>query len=112
MFEARNSQIKITRGDSASLKVMLKMSNGDPYEMASGDTLTLTVRRRPGDTKLAEITSSTDTLAIAPADTKDLEAGLYCFDIQLTTSGGDIFTVVGMNTGTLTNFTVLPEITE
>ena len=52
MFEARNGQIKITRGDSAALKVALRMVNGDAYEMQSGDALTLTVRRRPGDTKL------------------------------------------------------------
>ena len=112
MFEARNGQIKITRGDSAALKVALRMVNGEAYEMQSGDALTLTVRRRPGDTKLVEITSDTDTLTFAPTDTKDLEAGAYCFDIQLTTADGDIFTVVGMNTGTLTNMTVLPEITE
>ena len=112
MFECRNGQIKITQGDTASLKVSLKMSNGEPYEMQAGDSLTLTVRRRPGETKLVEITSETDTLEFAPADTKSLEAGAYCFDIQLSTADGDIFTVVGMNTGTLTNMTVLPEITE
>lgn len=112
MFEAKNGQIKITRGDSASLRVTLRMTTGEAYEMQDGDRLTLTVRRAPGDTKLVEIISDTNTLTFRPADTKDLEAGAYCFDIQLTTSGGDIFTVVGMNTGILTNMTVLPEITE
>lgn len=113
MFEASsNGQIKITKGDSAALKVNLQMANGEAYEMSSGDALTLTVKRRPGDTKLVEIVSDTNVLSFAPEDTKNLDAGVYCFDIQLATNDGDIFTVVGLGTGMLTNMTVLPEITE
>ncbi len=112
MFECRNGQIKITRGDTAALKVALKMANGDAYQMQTGDTLTLTLRRQPHDAVLFEKVSSTDVIAIDPADTKDLDAGFYCFDIQLTTAGGDIFTVVGLTSSTVGNFQIYPEITE
>lgn len=112
MFEAKNGRIKITKGDSASLLVNLKMASGEAYQMQAGDMLTLTVRRMPGDEKLIEIVSDSEILTFIPSYTKDLEPGAYCFDIQLTTANGDIFTVVGMTSSTLTNMTVLPEITE
>lgn len=112
MFEVDNDQIKITRGDSAALKVGLTMKSGVAYQMQEGDALVLTVRRAPGANKLVELATDTDTITFVPTDTKDLDAGEYCFDIQLTTAGGDVFTVVGMKTGTLTNFTVLPDVSD
>lgn len=111
MFEAKNGQIKITKGDSGSLRVCLEMTNGETYEMNSGDTLTLTVKRKPGAEKLVEIVSTNNILKFNPSDTKDLDIGAYCFDIELKTSD-DVFTVVGPDEDLLTNMTVLPEITE
>lgn len=111
MFEAKNGRIKITKGDSGSLRVCLETANGNTYEMKDGDTLTLTVKRKPGAEKLLEIVSTNNILKFNPSDTKNLDIGVYCFDIELKTSD-DVFTVVGPDEDLLTNMTVLPEITE
>lgn len=70
MFECSNGKIKITRGDSAALKVLLTMGNGETYAMDSGDVLTLTVKKRPEDGVMMKVTSDTEVIKLTPADTK------------------------------------------
>lgn len=112
MFEINNGNIKITKGDSAALKVLLTTGNGEAYTMDSGDVLTLTVKKKPENGVMMKVTSDTEVIKLTPADTKALEVGNCCFDIELKTKSGDVFTVVGLKERFATNMTVLPKITE
>lgn len=112
MFDVANGVIRITKGDTAVLQVDLKYPDGSEYEMQSGDTLTLTVRRRPNFPILLEKISTTNIISLEPEQTKNLEVGTCCFDIQLTTADGSIYTVVGLTDKYSTNMVVYAEITE
>ena len=112
MFEVKNGIIKITRGDSASLKVDLKKSDGSEYVMQSGDTLTMTVRKIIGASVLMQVVSTTNTIYISPADSKKLAVGSCVYDIELKTASGDVFTVVGLGENVTKNMIVCAEVTE
>ena len=103
MFFLNGTNIKLTRGDSATLSVAL-----DGYTMQDGDSLTLSCKVDPSkDDYLFQLTAdSTQTFAFAPETTAGLDFGAYRYDIQLTTSGGEFYTVIPGS-----SFTVMEEIT-
>ncbi|MEE0325572.1 MAG: hypothetical protein UDP13_02105 [Butyricicoccus sp.] len=115
MLMIRNGKIMLTRGDSAYITVTLKSQDGAAYTMQAGDKLTLTVRQLADDTSAVLLQTESDSaqLHLLPAQTKQLSAGKYSYDIQLSTASGDVYTVVGAaDTNTsLSNFTILPEVT-
>lgn len=115
MLMIKNGKIMLTRGDSAYITVTLKAQDGAAYTMQAGDKLTLTVRKQAIDTSsvLLQSVSDTDTIKLAPEQTKTLASGSYSYDIQLTTIAGDVFTVAGATStnNNLSNFVVLPEVT-
>ena len=115
MLMIKNGNIMLTRGDSAYITVTLKAQDGAAYTMQAGDKLTLTVRKQAIDTSsvLLQSVSDTDTIKLAPEQTKTLASGSYSYDIQLTTVAGDVFTVAGATStnNNLSNFVVLPEVT-
>lgn len=112
MFEIKDGVIKITRGDSASLTVGLKKKDGSDYVMKSGDTLTMTVRKVIGASVLMQIVSETNTIYIAPSDSKKLAVGSCVYDIELKTASGDVFTVIGLGENVTKNMVVCAEVTE
>lgn len=112
MFEIKNKVIKMTRGDSASLKVNLKKRDGSEYVMQEGDRLTLTVRKVIGSSILMQIVSENNILYISPSDSKKLSVGSCVYDIELKTQSQDVFTVVAPNDSVTKNMIVCPEVTE
>lgn len=115
MLVIKNGKILLTKGDSAYINVDLTSATGEVYEMQTGDTLTLTVRQLADDTSAVLLQAESDNtqLHLTPEQTKQLSAGKYSYDIQLSTASGDVYTVVGAaDTGTsLNNFMILPEVT-
>ena len=88
-------EIALTRGDTARFTVTVVNDAGDEYIPGSGDTLTMTVRRTAADNiVLQKIISAADSFHIRPEDTSGLAFGDYVYDVQLTTAGGDVYTVV------------------
>ena len=112
MFQFKNNMIKMTRGDSGSLKVDLKSSSNVPYTMRDGDTLTLTVKKSVKSEVLMQIISTTNTIYISPTDSKKLVVGNCVFDIELRTASGDVFTIIGLDDSGDKNMTVYAEVTE
>lgn len=103
-----NGSVSLTRGDTAYLTVpMVFEDSGEPYEMGTADTLTLSVKKTVKDTEFAfrKIVVGDNTFHIKPEDTADLPFGKYKYDIQLDTENGDVFTVTDIST-----FEVLPEV--
>lgn len=94
--------ITLTRGDTASITVNLTDSTGAEYEMQSGDTLVLSLKKHVADTDVAfQKTSTTNTFNIIPEDTKELEFIDYVYDIALITVSGEVYTVVPKDTFTI-----------
>lgn len=112
MFSIKDNVIKITRGDSASLKVDMIQSDGTNYVMSEGDTLTMTVRKVIGSSILMQIVSETDTIYISPSDSKKLIVGSCVYDIELKTASQDIFTIIGLDENVTKNMIVCAEVTE
>lgn len=102
---SKNGEIKLTRGDTAYLSVLVKIKDGEPYSVESNDVLTLTVKRDYSDEEALiekKITGDT-TFHIKPEDTKGLEFGIYVYDVQITTADGDNFTFIADKKFKVTN---------
>ncbi len=119
MFYIEDDKVYLTKGDSAAL-TMTVYSGNTAYTLQSGDLLTMSVRKQPTDQSplLLSVTSTSGRLVISHEDSKSIPAGKYSADVQLTTSGGERYTIwpelpVGKrhkakNYG---NFIIMPEVT-
>lgn len=109
LYVQEDGSIKLTRGDTARLTVSITNDlTKDEYQIADTDVLTLSIKKSIRDTTTAVQKSVTGsgTFYIEPVDTKDLEFGKYKYDVQLTTSGGEIYTVISPN-----DFEIMQEVT-
>lgn len=101
--------IKLTRGDTARFSIVILNEISDSaYSISDNDQLTLTVKKKVKDEDVLmqkTITGST-LFHINPEDTSSLSFGKYVYDVQLTTSDGDVYTIVGPTT-----FELLAEVT-
>lgn len=85
--------LQIAQGASVEVRLNL-VNNAGVRPDLTGASLALTVKKKPSDgsatfTKSGSITSTAITFTIAPADTKQLSAGLYCYDVWLTDGSGN-----------------------
>lgn len=96
MLRITNEAVILTRGDSADLEVNIYDINGSKYELQTGDVLVFTMKINcMSDVILIQKDISSDsTIHLAPEDTNLLSYGDYVFDVQLTTAGGDVYTVI------------------
>lgn len=101
LYVNEKGEIKLTRGDTAKLNVdVVYGSNdgsiGDPYEMTANDTLTLTVKRSTRDEEyiFQKVNKGSTRFQINPSDTTGKAFGKYKYDVQLTTSAGEVYTII------------------
>ena len=107
MFNIDNSNVKITRGDTGIIAIVLQNKDGSAYEMQPNDVLLMTVKRNALTKEvLIQKQFADGQVKIEPADTDELSYGTYYYDVQLTTAAGDVFTVI-----TPHKFEVMPEVT-
>ncbi len=94
------NSISMIRGDSESIIVSCKDSNGDPVPFEPGDTVYFTVKETVNtDVKLlqkqvTEFENGKAIIEILPEDTKHLRFQSYVYDIQLTKAGGVVTTII------------------
>lgn len=112
MLNISKNTMGITRGDSAYIHVSILQTDGTPYEMQSGDTLTLTAKKDLTGAAMMSVTSSTPTVHIQPAQSRRLEVGRGFFDLQLATAAGEVYTIIGPENPDIPNLTVYPEVTQ
>lgn len=94
--EATNA-IKLTRGDTAHLSVpIIDDILETEYEPKTGDVFRFTVKKSYKSDEIAfqKVSTGSCRFHILPADTKDLPFGKYEYDVELTTEGGDVYTVI------------------
>lgn len=109
LYVELDGTIKLTRGDTARLTVDIDNDiDGNKYIIQEKDILTMTIKKSISDTipVLQKISKGLNVFHIEPLDTSKLDFGSYKYDIQLTTSDGDVYTVIGPST-----FTLLKEVT-
>ena len=111
MLYINGTEIKLTRGDSAYLQIPIVNKKPDDtteeYVISEGDTLVMTMAKSCDDPPCFQKTLvGSNTFHILPEDTRSCEFGKYKYDVQLTTAGGDVFTVIEPSL-----FQVLQEVT-
>ena len=109
LFVSECGAIALTRGDTARLTVsIVNDDSGEPYEIQNDDTLTLSIKKTVKDENalVSKTIDGTDTFHIEPKDTSELSFGMYVYDVQLTTSDGDVYTVIPPS-----KFEILTEVT-
>lgn len=109
MFEINphTNKVKLTKGDTATIEVNITDLDNKKYKPTSADKIILTVRKNVNSPTVAlsvEADGDFPKLIILPSDTKDLEAGLYVYDIQLLTNE-NVYTIVQSK-----SFQILPEV--
>lgn len=95
MLVITNDEVILTRGDSADIIVNITDANGDIYTPAEGDVIKFTLKKNCNTSDIIiQKTLVNSVISLQPADTKDLPYGTYYFDVQLTTAGDGVYTVV------------------
>ena len=101
--KAKRNEITLTRGDSAYMKIKVVQTDidgkptGEEYVPGGGDQCVATVRKDDTSEILFQSEIPIDTMVwhILPDDTWGANMDDdYVFDVQLTTEGGDVFTII------------------
>ena len=88
MFKIEGNTLYLTRGDTAYLEIDLEVER-EIKEMI------LSVKKDVSDEEYAfQITAIDNKFIFEPKHTKSLDYGTYLYDIQITTTLNEIFTVV------------------
>ena len=90
-----DNNITLTRSDSCAVSLSVIDSEGESYDYSS-DLVQLTIK---GSTNTQHVviqkTITNDFFKITPEDTKDLDYGIYKYDVQLITQNNDVYTIIG-----------------
>lgn len=95
MLKIINNRIYLTRGDTGYIEIDLADEDNDAIELDDSDEVVFTLKESTSNNE-AILTKTLDEgiVKILPEDTEDLDYGNYVYDIQLTRSNGDVFTIV------------------
>lgn len=92
-----DNTIRITRGDSLTINVVLTDNDGFPYEPVEGDEVWFTVKKSANSADIL-IRKSIDitnlVLDLVEADTENLAFGEYRYEIEVITVTNDHYTVI------------------
>ena len=106
LYIDEDQNIELTRGDTGLFTISLVDNNNVPYVPHAGDSLRFAMSKNYGTEILINKTIPIDTLTLElePSDTKELKFGSYVYDIQLTTAGNRVATII------MGKFTVTKEV--
>lgn len=96
----RDTEISMVRGDSETITLTIKQSDGEDYPLENGDIIYFTVKQHANTSvkllqkKITTFEGSQVIIDIEPTDTKTLRFDRYVYDIQLTRKNGDVHTIV------------------
>lgn len=97
LYVDKNNVIRLTRGDTARFIVTVKNeTTQEPYDILPTDTLMMTIKKsvRDSDACVQKKIVGSNAFHILPTDTSELEFGKYFYDVQLTTTDGDVYTII------------------
>ena len=103
MLKTIGTNIELTRGDTAELSLDVKKNDGTAYDFSS-DTVVFTVKKSTITSEIIfQKSFNSGEIKILPEDTAHLNYGTYKYDVQITTPGGDVYTVIEPSDFTLTS---------
>ena len=100
------------RGDSEVIKVSCRNESGVDFPFTEGDIVYFTVKGSTNTEEkilqkiVTEFTEGVALITIFPKDTRELETGIYYYDIQLNRANGQVKTIIPPST-----FTINAEVT-
>ena len=95
MFNVRNNNISLIRGDSCILELAITDQEGNEYTLEDTDVVVLTVKKSTRADDIVFQKKVTDNkIKIDPEDTAKLPYGKYVYDVQLTTAAGYVDTII------------------
>jgi hypothetical protein len=97
MVNISANNIYMTRGDTVSLQVEIKYSDGTLYELEEGDRVNFGCKEDYDDTEYVIYKELGDDLVLTllPEDTANLEMpSTYVYNIEVIFSGGEVNTVI------------------
>lgn len=107
LINENTMKLSLSKGDTATVGIKIDDLEGSPYQIKDSDTLTLSVKRNVNRPVVLNIVANEDHKFIfKPYHTKDLEAGIYLYDVQLQTEEGNTYTLI------TSRFVLLDEITD
>lgn len=122
-YDSFTKQIQINRGDSTTLKISAKDSNGDPYEFKVGEKIKFAITERKNEENV--IFSKTITVDTAgynvniPISSEDTKIGeiinkpiTYWYEISVLTLNNEIQTIIGYDDTGAKEFILNPEAAE
>lgn len=104
MVEVSGNRITMTRGDTLRIKVDITV-DGETYDPVDGDVVRFALKHDSLNSTKTEFTDTeplvlkvipneTLILELEPEDTKSLGFGKYAYDIQITFTGGTVYTFI------------------
>ena len=116
MLKIENNFIYLTRGDTAYITIELE--NEDYFEQ--GDVVTFSLKRKLSNEQYElqkeiniENHLNATVIKLDPQDTANKNTGSYFYDIQLTRTSGDVYTIVTPDEDEpKPNFKLLMEVTK
>lgn len=89
------NRITLQRGDSATLKLKLYDAQNKPVLLTDADRAVLTIKQDIDSPDVVlQLEAKEKQFDFATADTADLDCGRYCYDVQVTLSDKDVYTVI------------------
>lgn len=91
-----HNNISLTRGDSGVLDLQIKDLAKKIFKLGLNDKAVLTIKKKTKDKDaLVQIKiNSEQAFEFKPADTADLECGVYVYDVQVNLADGNVYTVI------------------
>ena len=99
-MDVSGTNLSMIRGDTEAISIAAEDGDGVAIPLVAGDTIYFTVKENTEtDDKIiqkivTEFTLGEALITLFPADTKDLEAGVFVYDIQWTKASGEVRTIV------------------
>lgn len=97
MQKVTGTTITLTKGDTFKAVVTMQKSYGVEYIPVAGDVVRFALKKNYSDQQVLitkTIPHGTMLLQLNPADTAELSAGEYVYDIQITYENGDVDTFI------------------
>ena len=94
------TEITLTRGDTFKTVIRIENQDGEAYQPQDGDVVRFALNKKykkddEGPPLILKVLDNEDLLLeLKPEDTKNLKYGPYVYDIEITLSNGEVYTVI------------------
>lgn len=119
-YDSFTKQIQINRGDSTTLAIKAKDSNGDPYTFSVGEKVKLSITEKKNEgnvvfekTVIVDTEGTTVNIPLSSEDTKIGEIiskpVTYWYEVSVLTLNNEIQTIIGYDDTGAKEFILNPE---